>query len=412
MVYQGCQSPEVVYDSGQGEGDKQVLSSPDTAKEAVTINGYHTAHYNGYGQQSPYQATPEQQQHRTKRRPWLLPGVAVLVAIVAGVIGGVTGWKVTEARQAQTCRLGAAPPDTIQRGGGGGGGGGGSSTVPPSVCPVSPNDTAGVKRTIREHSGLAVVGCQYDNEFSLKLFYQAPNDSLVFSSYTTTYGRWTAPRLMPASVPIMAGTPMAVTVFYHKLSDATAPPSPQIELYFLSPEGRIYGHNWRDFTPLGGDDGVNFQRFMASRTSSLSAMWPYVQFVNEKGELSEIWWSDSWRVFPNFTSSDLAPGTGTGAGSSDNGGVVILSQTDGSSGTKFSRPTSDPVFASADVPTSITCLTKAPGVVNNDKGNFVSVALSTNTDLNRCYFQSNGGRIKEVLWDGTKWTDLGYLPMP
>lgn len=233
---------------------------------------------------------------------------------------------------------------------------------------------------------------------------------------------------------------------------------------------------------------------MASRTTSLSALWPYVQYVSDQGNLSEVWWSSSGRAFPNFTSSDLDTGTGTRAGASshlalpgmldrgpnenevrfffrdregrirlhtrapdngvvtassgsldvaipegaalagftygrrdgslntlllfqdvgranDNGGIVILSQMDGSTGTKFSAPTSDPVFASADVPTSITCLTKGPGVTY-DNNAYVSMALSTKTDLNRCYFQSDKGKIKEVLWDGTKWTDLGHLPMP
>lgn len=207
MAFQGGQSPEVAYGNGQGEGDKQVIPFTDTAKEVVTTNGYPPAHHNGYGQQSFYQATSEQQ-HRTKRRTWLLFGVAILVAILAGVAGGVTGWKVTEARQVQSCAPGAETPDS------GKGGGGGNSPLPPSVCPTSQNETAGVKRTIREHSGLAVAGHQYDNDFTIRLFYQAPDDTIMFSSYIAMYGRWTAPRAVKASTQVMGGTPMAAAVIY------------------------------------------------------------------------------------------------------------------------------------------------------------------------------------------------------
>ncbi|KAL8383285.1 hypothetical protein RB595_006848 [Gaeumannomyces hyphopodioides] len=509
------QSPEVAYGNGQGEGDKQVIPTQDTTKEVVT-GGDYTSNSNGaagypghtdYWQQSFHQHTtaPVSEPNIThsygghpteKPRPrphtWLLVGVAVLVAIVAGVIGGVTGWKVTEAKQAQSCSPGGGGSGGGS--GSGSGGGGGASPLPPPVCPTSPNETSGAKNTIRGNSALAVVGYQYsnDNDFTIWLFYQAPNDTIMFSTYIAMYGRWTAPRAANTNVQVMGGTPMAATVIYFHYKNDVTPATLQIQLYFLSPGAKLLGHNWRDVRPAGAADGINDKSFIASQRSSLSALWPYVQYSNDKGNVSEVYWSSTERAFPNFTSSDVGTGAsflilpgmvdrGSSAnegrfffrgrdgkirlhtraadngivtassgpldlaipegaalagftygrregglntlllfqdvdkakagGSSANGGITIVSQTDGSSGTKFSSPTSDPVFASADVPTSITCLTKSPGV-RTDDGDYLSMALSTRTDLNRCYFQSEQGKIKEVHYDGAKWTDMGHLPMP
>ncbi|EJT69834.1 hypothetical protein GGTG_12717 [Gaeumannomyces tritici R3-111a-1] len=516
MASQWIQSPELAYSNGQGDGEKQVASPQDTTKEVVTGGGYvpnyngaagYSGHNDHWQQSFPQHTTapapapasePEITDHHgehptehpsPKRRNWLIFGIAVLVAIVAGVAGGVAGWvKVNEAKQAQNCGPGAG-----SAGGGGGGGGGGDSSPPPPFCPTSANDTTGAKNTIRENSALAVAGYQYgkDNDFTIRLFYQAPNDTIIFSTYIAMYGRWTAPRATSSSVKAMGGTPMAATMIYFSYRDTVAPPTPQLQLYFLSPEANLAGYNWRDVVPGGGDDSINPRGILASPKSSLSALWPYVQYTSNRGDVSEVKESATARAFPNFTSSDVGTGAsflvlpgmvdrggdenearfffrgrdgkirlhtraadngvvsassgsldlaipegaalagftyargGGGlntlllfqdaekaraSGSSANGGIVIVSQTDGSSGTKFSAPTSDPVFASAAVPTSITCLTKGPGV-RYDQG-YVSMALSTRTELNRCYFQSKEGGIREVHYDGTKWSDRGHLPMP
>lgn len=74
---------------------------------------------------------------------------------------------------------------------------------------------------------------------------------------------------------------------------------------------------------------------------------------------------------------------------------------DDSSG--WQGPKTYSALAGADKGTDIACLNQAAW-------DQVNVKLSTATDMNRCYFQS-GGKVKEVLFNGKAWKDLGYLPI-
>lgn len=67
-------------------------------------------------------------------------------------------------------------------------------------------------------------------------------------------------------------------------------------------------------------------------------------------------------------------------------------------------PTTHPALAGADPGTDIACVTM--GLWSPNRGN-----LSPETDMNRCYFQAAGGRVKEVWHDGAEWHDLGFLPI-
>ncbi|KAK3937783.1 hypothetical protein QBC46DRAFT_460654 [Diplogelasinospora grovesii] len=88
-------------------------------------------------------------------------------------------------------------------------------------------------------------------------------------------------------------------------------------------------------------------------------------------------------------------------------GGIWMACLDPTAGGGWQSPTTDPVFADADVPTQLACVNVA---VNWDGGSTM-MPLLPNFDLSRCYFQA-GGAIKEVLYDGTKWVDLGFIPMP
>jgi len=77
---------------------------------------------------------------------------------------------------------------------------------------------------------------------------------------------------------------------------------------------------------------------------------------------------------------------------------VVWQDTDG----PWKGPETFPALDGADSGTDIACVTQAVW-------NAVGVTLGPVSDLNRCYFQS-GGRIKEVIFDGTTWQDLGFVP--
>lgn len=66
-------------------------------------------------------------------------------------------------------------------------------------------------------------------------------------------------------------------------------------------------------------------------------------------------------------------------------------------------PETYPALSGADKGTDIVCVTQAAW----DDAN---VAISSATDMNRCYFQSEY-KVKEVLFDGKDWKDLGFLPI-
>lgn len=65
-------------------------------------------------------------------------------------------------------------------------------------------------------------------------------------------------------------------------------------------------------------------------------------------------------------------------------------------------PSSDAVFDGADHPTSLACVTAG----TDDDG----IPLTSETDLNRCFFQRNGG-LAEVTFDGSKWASSGTIPL-
>ncbi|KAH8837846.1 hypothetical protein MCOR07_003265 [Pyricularia oryzae] len=96
-----------------------------------------------------------------------------------------------------------------------------------------------------------------------------------------------------------------------------------------------------------------------------------------------------------------------GSRAEDNGGIRILSQTDG--GKDWKGPASDPVFKDADVPTHVTCVNEGMG--GSDISGQLGVALTTSSDMNRCFFQA-GRRLKQVWHDGKQWVDLGFVLMP
>jgi hypothetical protein len=76
-------------------------------------------------------------------------------------------------------------------------------------------------------------------------------------------------------------------------------------------------------------------------------------------------------------------------------GKIMYGSNTNSSG--WGGPQTDKVFDGADFPTNLACVTAGAGT-NPDE------PLSSATDMNKCYFQRNGGLV-EALYNGTAWTE-------
>lgn len=71
--------------------------------------------------------------------------------------------------------------------------------------------------------------------------------------------------------------------------------------------------------------------------------------------------------------------------------------------TSWKGPQTWDAFNGADAGTDITCVTAAAWDAKD-------VEITSNDNLSRCYFQVSN-QVREVSYDGSDWTDLGYLPI-
>ncbi|KAF2998099.1 hypothetical protein E8E14_004578 [Neopestalotiopsis sp. 37M] len=85
----------------------------------------------------------------------------------------------------------------------------------------------------------------------------------------------------------------------------------------------------------------------------------------------------------------------------DSDSIIQVMWQDDDSGWK--GPSTYDAFNDADAGTDITCVTAAAW-------DAVNVEITTNNNLSRCFFQV-GNQVREVSYDGTDWSDLGYLPI-
>ncbi|KAI6330517.1 hypothetical protein MCOR29_001765 [Pyricularia oryzae] len=82
-------------------------------------------------------------------------------------------------------------------------------------------------------------------------------------------------------------------------------------------------------------------------------------------------------------------------------GIGDLTDTD-----RWDGPETDPVFDNMDSDSQIACLTNSIA-----KYGRVTRDVAENDEMSRCFFQE-GGKLKQVHWDGMKWKDIGFVPMP
>lgn len=186
---------EAVKDRGS---DKHVA----TTHSAYDAHGYQPVYY----EQVAPQANPNPVHRKAGGAPqrWLFVGVAVLIAILAGTIGGIIGWKVTESQNSNSL-------------------GSGNDTSPAPVGQPGSNGaaTTGAAKTILKNSALSVTGYRYGADFNIKLFYQGPDNQLRYSVFDTVFSNWSMPQALLNNAA--AGTPIATTIIWQQIVDVSVP---------------------------------------------------------------------------------------------------------------------------------------------------------------------------------------------
>lgn len=202
-------------------------AAPAAEQKILAIhNGYEPVGHQAQNHADAGGSTLETQRGASpRRRPWLLLALGGLVVFVlAGVIGGVAGWRVTaDLNQRPAVDGNPGTPDGDDNSGdgegpgkGGGGGGGGGKTSGGGIT-VSGNATK-----IMQNSALAAVGWRMGPDFTVQLFFQGPDSRLRRLQYTTLYQNWTAPIDMDASP--RAGSPLGASQLWIVPDPVRCPP--------------------------------------------------------------------------------------------------------------------------------------------------------------------------------------------
>lgn len=130
-----------------------------------------------------------------RRRKFWLALTIVLLVIIAVIVGTVLGTRKHDSSSASSSGTATATVTII------------SPDLPTSTSSSTPT-------SIRANSRLAVTGWRTGQEYSIRLFYQGPDDYLRYSAYESTSGEWAAPVM---SVKATARSPIGATAFNHSI---------------------------------------------------------------------------------------------------------------------------------------------------------------------------------------------------
>ncbi|OHE94938.1 hypothetical protein CORC01_09732 [Colletotrichum orchidophilum] len=393
----------------------------------------------------------QETQRPARRFPWCIAIIVALVVLVlGGVIGGVVAWRVTANRNQQS-----------------------KAGVPGSVSGDTPSTNA---TKIMQNSALSAVGWRYGSDITLQVFFQGPDNSLRRSQYMTIYQNWTSPMEAGAAPkvgsPFGAGQlwtkPVDAEVFYigspdrilgvnwrDGFSRGGLTDSVNEAGYTISNTGTQMASYWPS-TILQASDGDVMEvfydykspRFQEPKTVGVTAspgsalvILPR-EVIHSAGDQTA---SSSARIIyrstdghlqnydrssggqqltstgqlpvtvdSNFTMAGFAVARlDSGGQKSDALNTWILYQ-DSKTGkisyvyeddaTGWKGPETDSVFEGADNPTHLACVTAASATSPE-------VPLEASHDLSHCFFQMNR-QLKHVHFDGSKWADMGFLPIP
>ncbi|KAL1865183.1 hypothetical protein Daus18300_007310 [Diaporthe australafricana] len=388
-------------------------------------------------------------------------GGAILVAIVSGVVGGVVGWQVTEKR------LSGA---SVNAGGGGGStdadaGSGTSTSGSGRTCTINkPLISASV---VRNGTALAATGWRYGTDHVIWVYFQGTDDSLQYVVYDTMYGAWAGPTMLSLDEGAVAGTALTATTLLWP------EPQPQLVYQDISGtlKGSAWRLGWPSvgksamlnkagfyatsksalagFIPsfyLQAGNGSVSETILngtytdlatlpispASETPLLAIPRTKTHADNELRLFFRRNMDGKIAVFErdsNYTAAFATDGepalpfgtvgegsilagftTARSAGTSDLNTMILLQDipsgdikytwTGDASG--WQDAATDVVFEGADAG-GVTCLTAA----TTWNGHGVK-PLEVSDDMNKCYFLAEG-KIKEVWWDGSSWTEVGFI---
>ncbi|KAF6805331.1 hypothetical protein CMUS01_14644, partial [Colletotrichum musicola] len=293
--------------------DGHSYTSPAVEQKILAIhNGYEPISHQAQNYTDAGGSTLENQRAAASspRRPWLLLALGGLVVFVlAGVIGGVAGWRVTADLNQRPA--GDSNPGTLDGDGSGGDGGGtgagtgtGGGKTSGGGITVSGNATQ-----IMQNSALAAVGWRIGSDFTVQLFFQGPDSRLRRLQYTTLYQNWTAPIDMDAAP--RAGAPLGASQLWI-VPDPTLPGIPQAELFYIGSPDKILGINWRDgYARAGLGDSINGLMYRTDNSGTqMAAYWPSMVVQASNGDVMDVTWDyESGFQAPKRIGVTASPGT-------------------------------------------------------------------------------------------------------
>ncbi|KAL8412856.1 hypothetical protein RB596_009423 [Gaeumannomyces avenae] len=464
-------------------------ASPPIESDKITsqsARGYYAGSQRGDdqggGRQPPsfgYPAHPHEQQgvagaHGNgsgRKRTAIFIGLAILGLVVAGVVGGVAGWQITEAKN---------------RGSGSGSGSGGGPACPENRSEPS---TAGVSKILKAGSALAATGFRYDGDYQIRVFYLSPEGAPYYSSFDTAYSSWSTPVKVAEALP-HAGTSLAAGVnmrnHYNKFI-------PRFMLYYQGTDSKMLSVGFQESVRRSGEPNPEImgtlENYRIGTGASMGAYWPYLIFQDNgaagtglvehnitilgirdsRQRVSRIMESgtsgpqvaqgspvlalplsadvprDELRVVyrsteggrlavfdrnskreqarrhtlpPGYTLGEGAPlaGFATRKGSSTmtthllwrgGDGRVMAGRQVGGAGATWQDPVAEPAFGDAAGNTQIACVTA--GSTSQES---LKEPIRESDDMNRCFFQNKDGALVEAWFDGEAWKKVGVVHMP
>ncbi|KAI1770526.1 hypothetical protein F4818DRAFT_446141 [Hypoxylon cercidicola] len=391
-------------------------------------------------------------QGKSRRRLYMLIAISVLV-LVGAAAGGVVGGLSRRNRDASSEASTAVPDPTTKPTLGG--------SISLSTT-TTPTPTATLQ-SLRPNSRLAVTGWRVDMGFNIRLFYQDRKDNIRFSDYSSDEGSWSSPNKV-AATDVMPGTPIGAGTYL--VFDPA-----QIELFWFNTSSELAGSNFRDgYTPFSGSwDSVDENPVDVNEESRLAMYWPYAVVQNGDSSLRQVtypWTNNTLGISGSrgtgmaivpWTSTCASPCTAALVYRASDGrlagyfvqqnlpGLVwdfetiladtsntipeetaiaafaVAKQNDANNGTNvyvlYQNGDNDiellayndatwegntTALKGADAGTDIACVTEAVLETIN--------VMTSQYDMSRCYFLS-GGHIREVLYNGTGWEELGNIPL-
>ncbi|KLU90500.1 hypothetical protein MAPG_10353, partial [Magnaporthiopsis poae ATCC 64411] len=196
---------------------------------------------------------------RSGKRTAIFIGLAILGVAVAGVVGGVAGWQISEAKNRGTAQTSN---------------GGGSSSVAGSGA-----STAGVSKILKPGSPLAATGFRYDGDYQIRIFYLAPEGGTPYTSvFDTAYGSWAIPVKVSGPLP-HASTSLAAGVNMRNHYDKIVP---RYMLYYTGTDSRMVSVGFQMPVRRSGEPNSevmdSLKDSQVGTGASMGAYWPYLAF--------------------------------------------------------------------------------------------------------------------------------------